>query len=92
MQKTYQVVSPSGLSAKAASVLVGVFNKFHNIFVKVYHNNDIADGKSILSLITLVVKTQEFIIIEVDGVDAEQVFDLLNKTIKNQFPKILEEV
>ena len=59
MERKYKLVSPLGLNARIASLIVGVFNRFSNNDIVVRYNGENADGKSILSLITLVVKSQE---------------------------------
>ena len=64
MEQKYRLVSPLGLNARVASLIVGVFNRFALNTITVHYNGESADGKSILSLITLVVKSGEEINIE----------------------------
>ena len=77
MERKYRLIAPLGLNARVASLIVGVFNRFANNTITVHYNGEQADGKSILSLITLVVKSGEEITVEVDGNNSENVFTLL---------------
>ena len=79
MEQKYRLVSPFGLNARVASLIVGVFNRFANNTITVHYNNDCADGKSILSLITLVVKSNEEISVQVEGNNSGEVFTALEK-------------
>ena len=58
MEQKYKLVSPLGLNARVASLIVGVFNRFASNTINVYYNGEMADGKSILSLITLFIFRQ----------------------------------
>lgn len=92
MERKYKLVSPLGLNARIASLIVGVFNRFSNNDIVVRYNGENADGKSILSLITLVVKSQEELVVEVNGNNPEAVFDLLEKTCDNLQKPIIERI
>ena len=91
MEQKYKLVSPLGLNARVASLFVGVFNRFINNTITVHYNGEVADGKSILSLITLVVKSQEEIVVEVDGNNPEAVFAMLEKASDNSVTPIIEK-
>ena len=58
MEQKYRLVSPLGLNARIASLMVGVFNRFANNDIVVHYNGEDADGKSILSLIETFSKAQ----------------------------------
>jgi len=92
MEQKYRLVSPLGLNARVASLIVGVFNRFNTNSVTVHYNGEQADGKSILSLITLVVKTGEEIVIEVEGSKPEEVFAMLEKVSESSATPILEKI
>lgn len=92
MEQKYRLVSPLGLNARVASLIVGVFNRFVLNTITVHYNGESADGKSILSLITLVVKSGEEIIIEVEGKNEEAVFAMLEKLNDNSTTPIIEKI
>ena len=92
MEQKYRLVSPLGLNARVASLIVGVFNRFALNTITVHYNGESADGKSILSLITLVVKSGEEIIIEVEGKNEEAVFAMLEKLNDNSTTPIIEKI
>ena len=92
MEQKYKLISPLGLNARVASLIVGVFNRFANNQINVHYNGEVADGKSILSLITLVVKTGSELVVEVNGDKPEAVFELLEKTSANSSSPILEKI
>ena len=92
MEQKYRLVSPLGLNARVASLIVGVFNRFANNQIIVRYNGEDADGKSILSLITLVVKSGAELIVEVNGDNPEAVYELLERTSANSQMPILEKI
>ena len=92
MERKYRLVSPLGLNARVASLIVGVFNRFASNTITVYYNGENADGKSILSLITLVVKSGEEISVEVNGNNPEAVFAMLEKASDNSVTPIIEKL
>ena len=92
MEQIYRLVSPLGLNARVASLIVGVFNRFALNTITVHYNGESADGKSILSLITLVVKSGEEINIEVEGKNEEAVFAMLEKLNDNSTTPIIEKI
>ena len=92
MEQKYKLVSPLGLNARVASLIVGVFNRFASNTINVYYNGEMADGKSILSLITLLVKSGEEIIVEVIGDNPEAIFALLEKASANSVTPIIEKI
>ena len=92
MEQKYRLISPLGLNARIASLIVGVFNRFATNTISVHYNDEIADGKSILSLITLVVKTGEEIKVVVEGDNPEIVFTMLEKISEVSSTPILEKI
>ena len=92
MERKYRLIAPLGLNARVASLIVGVFNRFANNTITVHYNGEQADGKSILSLITLVVKSGEEITVEVDGNNSENVFALLEKVSDNSTTPIIQKI
>lgn len=92
MERKYRLIAPLGLNARVASLIVGVFNRFAANTITVHYNGEQADGKSILSLITLVVKSGEEITVEVDGKNSEDVFALLEKVSDNSTTPIIEKI
>ena len=92
MERKYRLIAPLGLNARVASLIVGVFNRFTNNTITVLYNGEQADGKSILSLVTLVVESGEEITVEVDGNNSENVFVLLEKVSDNSTTPIIEKI
>ena len=92
MEQKYKLVSPLGLNARVASLIVAVFNRFSSNTITVHYNGENADGKSILSLITLVVKSGEEIVVEVEGNNPEAVFAMLEKASENSVAPIIEKI
>ena len=92
MEQKYRLISPLGLNARIASLIVGVFNRFATNTISVHYYDEIADWKSILSLITLVVKTGEEIKVVVEGDNPETVFTMLEKISEVSSTPILEKI
>lgn len=92
MEQKYRLVSPLGLNARIASLIVGVFNRFVTNTISVKYNDEEADGKSILSLITLLVKTGEEIMVVVEGNNPEAVYAMLDKISEVSSTPILEKI
>ena len=92
MEQKYRLVSPLGLKALIASLIVGVFNRFASNTIFVKYNGEEADGKSILSLITLLVKTGEEIVVAVEGDNPEAVYLMLDKISEVSPTPILEKI
>ena len=90
MEKKYRLIDNNGLNARVASKMVGAFNKFPANKISVTCNNRSADGKSILSLITLVARKGEELNVSVSGEHAEDVFVMLEKTLATFNPPVVE--
>ncbi len=90
MEKKYRLIDNNGLNARVASKMVGAFNKFPTNSILVTCNSRSADGKSILSLITLVARKGEELNISVSGEHAEEVFLTLEKTLATFNPPVVE--
>ncbi|MDP8252971.1 MAG: HPr family phosphocarrier protein [Candidatus Kaelpia aquatica] len=78
--KRLRLVSEQGLHARPAAMLVETANKFMSK-VTVTKGDLVVDGKSILNILTLGVECKDEIIIEVEGEDAEEAMDLLERII-----------
>lgn len=90
MEKNYRLIDNNGLNARIASKMVGTFNKFPANNVLITCNSRNADGKSILSLITLVARKGEELRISVSGDNAEDVFVALEKVLATFNPPVVE--
>jgi phosphotransferase system HPr-like phosphotransfer protein len=71
-----------------------VFNRFENVDITVLYpeENTTAEGKSILSLLSLLVPEGELIVINIEGDDAGKVFELLDHTLQTHKPEVLSKV
>ena len=92
MEKKYRLIDNNGLNARLASKMVGAFNKFSANNIVVSCNSKTADGKSILSLITLVARKGEGLNVSVSGEHAEDVFLTLEKTLATFNPPVVEKI
>ncbi len=81
------VSHPAGLHARPASLFVQTANKFSSdIQVQnLTDNSNLANAKSILSILTLGVCQNHEIEIVADGEDAEQALEALQALIKDNF-------
>ena len=81
------VSHPSGLHARPASLFVQTSNKFKsNITVQnLTDNSNLANAKSILSVLTLGVCQNHEIEIHAEGDDAEDALDALKALIEDNF-------
>jgi phosphotransferase system HPr (HPr) family protein len=94
MKATYRVVNKKGIGAREASLLVSVFNRFDNLEISVIYPEEstTAEGKSILSLLSLLVPEGEIIIINAEGDDSVKMFELLDHTLETHKPEVLSKV
>lgn len=81
---TVEVTVSGGLHARPASVLVHLLNK-HQSTVKILYNGKEANGKSILSVMALAVKTGDEITFEVDGTDEQDVAAKIQQLFERDF-------
>ncbi|MDR0831959.1 MAG: HPr family phosphocarrier protein [Bacillales bacterium] len=92
MKVNYLVTVNTGINAKVAAQLVSVFNRFDEIQINVIFDSEIAEGKSILSLIGLLVSFDQTITIEAIGEKEELVFEALEKSLESHSPRVLKKV
>ncbi len=74
------IQNPTGLHARPAKTFVNIAKGF-KANIKVYHDDKMANAKSLISLLTLGVKSGSQIKIEVDGEDEEQALEALESAI-----------
>ncbi|KQL46753.1 serine kinase [Brevibacillus choshinensis] len=79
-----EVTVNGGLHARPASVLVHLLNQ-HQSSVKMIYNGKEANGKSILSVMALGVKTGDEITFEVDGSDEQEAASCIQKLFERDF-------
>ncbi len=75
-----KIASKQGLHARPAAMFVETANKFISK-VTIIKDDIVVDGKSILNILTLGVECKDEIVIKVEGEDAEEAIDLLEKII-----------
>jgi phosphocarrier protein len=81
MRKEYKIVDEAGLHARPASILVQVATKFPNNIMIEYNGTKLT-LKSIMAVMSLGVPQNSTIAIEVDGDNAKEVFDALEKILE----------
>ncbi len=81
--KTFKIIDPAGLHARPASVVVQEATKF-NSEITLEFNGKTANLKSIMSVMALVVKTNEEIKIVAEGDDAEAALNAIENTLKEK--------
>ena len=83
-QKTLVLNDPIGFHARTASLFAKTASSFE-AEVLVYFNDKKANGKSILSLMSLGVKSKQEIRIETNGVDETTALDRLSNLVTSNF-------
>lgn len=81
--KTFKIIDPAGLHARPASVVVQEATKF-NSEITLEFNGKTANLKSIMSVMALVVKTNEEIKIVAEGDDADAALSAIENTLKEK--------
>lgn len=76
------VQNPTGLHARPAKTFVDIAKGF-KANIKVYHNEKMANAKSLISLLTLGVKSGSQITIEAEGEDEAQALEALESGVKS---------
>jgi phosphocarrier protein HPr len=84
IQKTLVLNDPIGFHARTASLFAKTASSFE-AEVLVYFNDKKANGKSMLSLMTLGVKSKQEIRIKVSGRDEEMALDRLSNLVTSNF-------
>jgi multiphosphoryl transfer protein len=81
-QKVLEVINPTGLHARPAKNFVDIAKGFQAT-IKVYHDGRMANAKSLISLLTLGVKSGSQIRIEADGEDEAQALEALELAVQS---------
>jgi phosphocarrier protein HPr len=81
---TYVIVNERGLHARAACAFVNVASRYHSA-VEVEKDGRRADGKSILSIVSLVGVRGSRIVVSTEGDDAEDALDALGRLVAQGF-------
>ncbi|ELK39799.1 phosphocarrier protein HPr [Brevibacillus agri] len=79
-----EITVSGGLHARPASVLVNLLNQYRSS-VKMIYNDKQANGKSILSVMALGVKTGDEMTFEVEGVDEQEAATALRSLFERNF-------
>ena len=82
--KEFTLKNKLGLHARAASKIVAVLNR-HQSEVFLAKDGEKIDGKSILEILTLACPMGSRIIVEVEGVDADDVMREIETLIEEKF-------
>lgn len=80
LSKEFTVKAINGLNSKAAGALVAAANQFTSQLTLKYRN-EVADLKSIMNVMGLVIRNGEHFSIEVEGEDAEAALHHLTQVI-----------
>ena len=78
--KTVVIKNPQGLHARPASLFVNLAQRFHAT-IEVVKEENIVDGKSILSILTLAATMGTELTIRAEGEDAQSALDALVELI-----------
>lgn len=78
------IVNPQGLHARPAHALVTVASRFASD-IQLIRDGEVADAKSILSLLTLAAESGAELTIRANGTDAREAVDALESLIANGF-------
>lgn len=82
MRREYVITDEAGIHARPASLLVGKANEFTNDIMIEYNGKEVT-LKSIMFVMSLGVKQNSTVSIEVTGENQEGVFDALEKILKD---------
>jgi len=77
-----KIQNPTGLHARPAKSFVNIAKSF-SCDIRVYHGERKANGKSLISLLTLGVEKGNFITVEVSGEDEDQALETIESAIIN---------
>ena len=83
IKKELVVKNKQGLHARPATIFVQVANKFDSR-ITVRRDTEEVNGKSIMGILMLGAETGSLIVIEADGLDAEQALEELEKIINSE--------
>ena len=68
-----KVYNPLGLNSRVCAELVAEANRATNCTVTLYFDEDVADLKSIMNMMSLIIRTDQEFSIEINGKDEELV-------------------
>ena len=68
-----KVYNPLGLNSRVCAELVAEANRATNCTVTLYFDEDVADLKSIMNMMSLIIRTEQEFSIEINGKDEELV-------------------
>ena len=66
-----KVYNPIGLTSRVCAELVAEANRAVNCTVTLYFEDDVADLKSIMNMMSLIIKTEKEFTIEINGTNEE---------------------
>ncbi|MCB0259237.1 MAG: HPr family phosphocarrier protein [Calditrichaeota bacterium] len=84
LRKTFQIKNKYGLHARPAAMLVKTTGKFKST-IEISKDGLIANGKSIMGLMTLVAEVGSQIEVNVDGEDEQAAMEAIEDLIENNF-------
>jgi phosphocarrier protein HPr len=83
IKKELVVKNKQGLHARPAAVFVQIANKF-DARITVRHDEEEVNGKSIMGILMLGAEKGSLIVVEADGVDAQEALGELEKLISSE--------
>jgi phosphotransferase system HPr (HPr) family protein len=84
IEKEFVIKNSLGLHTKPANEFVKRISKYKSS-VKIFKDDEVADGKSILEILILAVSCGEKIKVVVDGEDEEEVMKVIEDLVENKF-------
>jgi phosphocarrier protein len=80
IKQAFSISSPSGLGSRAAAALVREANQFH-CDMELAYQDEVADLKSIMNVMALVIRQGESFELRCEGEDEDQAFHALVHTM-----------
>lgn len=84
IEEEFIIKNSLGLHARPVNELVKRLSKYKST-VKIFKNDEVADGKSILEILILAVNKGEKIKVIVDGEDEKEVIEVIRELVENKF-------
>ena len=84
VERQFTVSNKLGLHARPAALFVQTANRFEAL-VEVRKEDLVADGKSIMGIMTLAAEMGSVILVRITGKDAEESMEALAKLIESNF-------
>ncbi len=82
MRKEFVITNDQGLHARPATTLVSKANQFKSSDIRLIHEGETVDLKSIMGVLSLGINRGALIEIEVEGGDEAETMDAISKHIK----------